>query len=583
MRADTLNPFEEVDPHSSIRPHSSMSDSGAGEAASPGASVQIRGAGVAPDDSVVGKVLDGKYRIERKIGEGAMGIVLAATHVALDEPVAIKFMRPDVQRMEGTLERFAKEAKIAARIRSEHVAKVLDVGEVAPLGPYIVMEYLEGKSLADLLDARLFERRGPMSSERVVEYLLQACEALAAAHAIGVIHRDVKPDNLFVTRHAGLETLKLLDFGISKAALTARVPDADVGTGTTAFVMGTPLYMSPEQLRSLPDLDCRTDIWSMGAVMYELLSGQPPFHATSVPEICAAILDFQPAPLPPSCPPALAAVVLRCLEKDRERRFQTVAELANALLPLAPGEARAYANRASCILRSSALQLDVALEGTNAGGPSRGGPHTSRVQSSALVAAATVLALSALGVAISLSKARAPSATLGGPPLAAPARAPAPIGAEAPSTGLRAPTSAGADRATAAAEPNPSRGAEAAIAVPVHPALAPPEARLQARVSPKGTAARPAPRAPVAASPVTQHASPVSSENPALPASGPSVAAASRTRTLDAHDRIDRVRLVEPRPRLRLVGHHAAPIRPALVEGATVKSSTQAHQRGIRQ
>jgi serine/threonine-protein kinase len=295
-------------------------------------------------------VLDGQHRIERKIGEGAMGIVLAATHVALDEPVAI--------------------------------------------------------------DARLFDRHGPMPPERVVEYLLQACEALAAAHAIGVIHRDVKPDNLFVTRHAGLETLKLLDFGISKAALTARAPDADVGTSTSAFVMGTPLCMSPEQLRSLPDLDCRTDIWSMGAVMYELLSGQPPFHATSVPEICAAILGFQPAPLPPSCPPALATVVLRCLEKDRARRFQTVAELANALLPLAPGEARAYASRASCILRASALQLDVAVEGTRAAGAARGGPHTSRVQSSALVAAATVLALSALGVAITLSKARAPSAAL---------------------------------------------------------------------------------------------------------------------------------------------------------------------------
>jgi serine/threonine-protein kinase len=581
MRADTLNLFEEPDPHSSIRPHSSMPDSEAREAsaAEPRVSVEILGASVAPGDVAVGTVLDGKYRIERKIGEGAMGIVLAATHVALDEPVAIKFMRPEVQRMEGTLERFAKEAKIAARIRSEHVAKVLDVGDVAPLGPYIVMEYLEGKSLADLLDARLLDRQGAMPAERVVEYLLQACEALAAAHAIGVIHRDVKPDNLFVTRHAGLETLKLLDFGISKAALTARAPDADVGTSTTAFVMGTPLYMSPEQLRSLPDLDCRTDIWSMGAVMYELLSGQPPFHATSVPEICAAILDLQPAPLPSSCPPALATVVLRCLEKDRERRFKTVAELANALLPLAPGEARAYASRASCILRASALQLDVAVEGTRAGGAARGGPHTSRVQSSALVAAATVLALSALGVAITLSKARAPSAMLSLPSGAAPARSPAGVAAAATTAGVRPPTSAADDRPTPASESNPSRAPEAA-AVPKHSTATVPEATVPTKVSPKGTAARRVPQA-TAPSHATQKANQAASES--LPASVPSAAAASRAGALDARDPIGRVRLVEPRSRLRLVGRRDARPRPALVEPGAMKSSNLRQEKGIPQ
>lgn len=574
MSAETLNPFEEPAPHSSIRPHSATPDSGARAAASAaGPRDGVAAGGVAPGngaspggaipDGALGRVLGGKYRVERKIGEGAMGVVLAATHVALDELVAIKFMRPEVQRMEGTLEHFAKEAKIAARIRSEHVVKVLDVGEVAPLGPYIVMEYLEGKSLADLLDARLFDRRGPMSAERVVEYLLQACEALASAHAIGVIHRDVKPDNLFVTRHAGLDILKLLDFGISKAALTARAPDADVGTSTTAFVMGTPLYMSPEQLRSLPDLDGRTDIWSMGAVMYELLSGRPPFHAASVPEICAAILDSQPAPLPSSCPAALEAVVMRCLEKDRERRFQTVAELASALLPLAPGEARAYASRASCILRASALQLDItpdarqAAEGT---GAARGGPQGSRLQSSALVAAATVLALSALGVAISLSRSRASSATRGGPPVAASVGAPA-LAASAAMPAPRSPTSGAA---THALEPI------ASFEPPV-PAAAPA----------RSTPARSPARASAAASPSTSAVNEAPSANQGVPAAALSSAVASSSvRLLDGSDSIRRVRLVEPRSRLRLVGRVDASPRPALVERAAARPAGVSPQRG---
>jgi len=286
-----------------------------------------------------------------------MGVVLAATHLGLDETVAIKFMRPEVQNMPGTLSRFAKEAKIAARIRSEHVAKVLDVGVAEPIGPYIVMEYLEGRSLGELVD-----QDGPLPVARAVEYMLQACEALAAAHSIGVTHRDIKPDNFFLTLHGGIEVLKLLDFGISKATLTGRVFGDDLALSATSFVMGTPLYMSPEQIRSLPDVDTRTDIWSMGAVLYELISGKTAFTAAGVTEICAMILE-RPAPsLGEPCSAALRpveAIIQRCLEKDPARRFQTVADLAAALLPLAPQRARAYADRSSCILRASSLALNV--------------------------------------------------------------------------------------------------------------------------------------------------------------------------------------------------------------------------------
>ncbi|HTV21720.1 MAG TPA: serine/threonine-protein kinase [Polyangiaceae bacterium] len=554
MNADPLKVFEEPAPHSTIRPHSSDP---AEASAEPRISVEIRTVDAvesprrpAPADYAIGQVIAGKYRVERKIGEGAMGIVLAATHLGLDEPVAIKFMRPEMQSVEGTRERFAKEAKIAARIRSEHVAKVLDVGELDALGPFIVMEYLEGKSLADLIDARALDRQAPLPVERAVEYLLQACEALAAAHAIGVIHRDVKPDNLFVTRHGGLETLKLLDFGISKAplpnaplhdAMSVSSQSANAGTSTTAFVMGTPLFMSPEQLRSLPDVDCRTDIWSMGAVMYELLSGAPPFQAVSIPEICAAILDATPTPLPPSCPAALQAVVMRCLEKDRERRYQSIAELASALVPFATGEARAYASRSSCILRASTLNLpgaDVA--------PAAVGSRSarSRFQSSALVAAATVLALSALGVAISLSKVRSmptpaerpPEASARVAPAAATPSAPMPLPAAAvPMTpAASGATSLKAPRRTAPATLTDEPSAVMSRA-PERDTIAPPAARRHALLAP-ALETKPT-RAP--------------SRRSALP-SASAVAADAAPGPADP-ERPGRVRLVEPRPKLRLV------------------------------
>lgn len=307
-----------------------------------------------PSEFPAGQILAGKYRVERWIGEGAMGVVLAATHLGLDETVAIKLIRPDAQRSTDLLARFAKEAKIAARIRSEHVPRVLDVGVSEPFGPYIVMEYLEGRSLGELLDAE-----GKLEVRRAVEYVLQACEALAAAHAIGVIHRDIKPGNLFITKHGQLEVVKLLDFGISKAALTGRVFGNDLALNETGHVMGTPMYMSPEQIRSAPDIDSRTDIWSLGAVIYELVTGKTAFVAESMTEICAQILE---GPVPQlealdQQGKALQDVVNRCLSRDRAERFQTVADVAAALIPLASDSARLYADRSSCILRASGLEL----------------------------------------------------------------------------------------------------------------------------------------------------------------------------------------------------------------------------------
>jgi serine/threonine-protein kinase len=286
--------------------------------------------------------------VEHVIGVGSMGVVLAAKHLELDERVAIKFIRSEMQKLPGVLSRFAREAKAAVSIRSEHVAQVFDVGTAEGIGPYIVMEYLEGRDLGAVL-----ELEGRLSIRRAVHYVMQACEALAVAHSSGVTHRDIKPENLFLTCQGDLERVKLLDFGISKATLTGTVFGDELSTSESSCLLGTPLYMSPEQIRSTSEVDHRADIWSLGAVLYELLTARSAFVADSVKQVWTRILETAPTPLAAHCPEApeaLQAVIDRCLEKDPARRFQNVAELAIALLPFAPSRARIYAQRASSIL-----------------------------------------------------------------------------------------------------------------------------------------------------------------------------------------------------------------------------------------
>ena len=191
--------------------------------------------------AAVGSVISGKYEVVRVLGQGAMGVVVAARHIELDEIVAIKFIHPDMHSVPDIVSRFAREAKACARLGSEHIAKVMDVGVTPEIGPYIVMEYLEGQDLGSLL-----RERGAQSIRRVCEYVMQACEALALAHAAGIIHRDIKPDNLFLARRGNMDIVKVLDFGISKAPLAGRVFGGDLKSTETACLMGTLLYMSPE-------------------------------------------------------------------------------------------------------------------------------------------------------------------------------------------------------------------------------------------------------------------------------------------------------------------------------------------------
>src|SRR3954454_18638740 len=221
------------------------------------------------DEIAEGRVLAGKYRIERVLGRGGMGVVVAAHHIHLDEKVAIKFLLPEAVANAEVLGRFVREARAAVRIKSEHVARVSDVGTLEGGEPYMVMEYLEGSDLAEWL-----LQRGALPVEQAVEFLLQASEAIAEAHALGIVHRDLKPANLFVVRRAdGLLSIKVLDFGISK------VTDASMAAGaatSTLALMGSPLYMSPEQMESARTADARSDIWSLGVILYELLTGACP-------------------------------------------------------------------------------------------------------------------------------------------------------------------------------------------------------------------------------------------------------------------------------------------------------------------
>jgi serine/threonine protein kinase len=298
-----------------------------------------------------GTVVAGKYRVERTLAEGGMGVVVVAKHIHLQQSVALKFLRGDVGTEWDALARFRGEAKAVAQLRSEHVAHVLDAGVTDDGVPYMVMEYLEGRSLG-----RKLQIQGPFEIASAVEYVIHACEGLAEAHARGIVHRDIKPYNLFLVEHSpGWGCVKIIDFGISKFAFS------DTPNVVTGVIIGSPCYMSPEQLRSTATVDHRSDIWSLGATLHELLAGKAAFDASqTLPELVTAILEG-PAPelraLRPEVPEELAAVVARCLAKDREARFQNAGEVAMALLPFAPARARVPADRAMSMKPSSTYDV----------------------------------------------------------------------------------------------------------------------------------------------------------------------------------------------------------------------------------
>ncbi len=263
----------------------------------------------------------GPYRIVRKIGEGGMGAVYLAQHALLGRAAAIKVLLPSLSSQREVVERFFNEARATTAVNDPGIVQVFDFGHHTDGSAYIVMELLEGESL----EARL--HRGTLSVADALRITRQVAGSLAAAHARGIVHRDLKPDNLYMVRDAeaqGGERPKILDFGIAK--LTGDSTDRTrTRTGT---VMGTPVYMSPEQCRGTGTIDHRSDIYSLGCVLYHLLTGHPPFDLEGIGEIISAHL--REPPRPPGLTPAIDQLVLRCLEKAPEQRFQSMTELQAA-------------------------------------------------------------------------------------------------------------------------------------------------------------------------------------------------------------------------------------------------------------
>jgi serine/threonine-protein kinase len=378
-----------------------------------------------------GAVIGGKYALTRVIGEGGMGMVYEATHLKLRQRVALKLLLPDLLARPDVVARFEREARAALSLSGEHVARVLDV-DVLPDGlPYMVMEYLEGRDLAAELAAR-----GPLPVHEAVGYVLQACEAMTIAHRAGTVHRDLKPGNLFLAAQGeGRVVIKVIDFGISKIA------DEDGISVTATFsALGTAPYMSPEQVRSAKNADARSDIWSLGVILHELITGKPPFEGENVPTVVAAIIADPPKPLRaarPDAPAGLEAAILRCLEKDRERRFADVEELAAAIAPYVDPNARFDESLAAAAVEAPSAPVE-----------------TPKRRSGTKVAVGLLVAAGAVG-ALVLSRGPGPEA-----PVVAPAAIIAPPVVAAPPPPPAAPAPA-PEAAIAVPEPLPTKPAVA--------------------------------------------------------------------------------------------------------------------------
>jgi serine/threonine-protein kinase len=273
-------------------------------------------------------VIAGRYRIERRLGEGGMAIVYAAHHELLDKRIAIKVLSPNLPRTAALVQRFLTEARAAARVDSVHVARVMEVGMLDSGLPFMVMERLDGCDLEELL---ALEKKLPLSD--AVDYVLQALAGLAHAHRLGVVHRDLKPGNLFLAHQPdGSTVVKILDFGIAKFT-----SGREAGKLTGGGPMGSPMYMAPEQVRG-GTIDHRVDVWAMGVVLYELLVGKTPFEADGVGEMLAAVLEREPEPVRsvrPDLPEEIDRAIKKALAKSPDERFVDVAQLARAIAPFA--------------------------------------------------------------------------------------------------------------------------------------------------------------------------------------------------------------------------------------------------------
>ncbi|WP_437878962.1 serine/threonine-protein kinase [Sorangium sp. So ce513] len=414
-----------------------------------------------------GELIAAKYRVERVVAIGGMGVVLAARNEDLDQQVAIKILRQDALANQEAVARFLREARTAARLQGEHVARVFDVGTTEGGVPFMVMEFLTGLDLQQVIDTH-----GPLPIQDAVDYVLQALEAVAEAHAAGVVHRDIKPSNLFLAEHAdGTRHIKVLDFGISKGQ--GLDSPAEPGLTSTKQVMGSPGYMSPEQMMAPRTVDGRADVWSVGVLLYTLVTGEQPFQGETVAAVMANILH-QPVPRlrdkRGDAPASLERIVARCLERDVSARYANVAKLAQALEPLGSSFAKLSTSRIQSAIGAASPAGQTLLNSRAAEDSDRlsgaSWSHTSsrrRSRRKLLVAAgAAALLAGAIGAGVWL---------IGGPrvapeaPSAAAAREPAGTGAAAPATPAPSATPSAAmaaSGATAAAASSPAAPSTAA-------------------------------------------------------------------------------------------------------------------------
>jgi serine/threonine-protein kinase len=279
---------------------------------------------------VPGDIIGGKYRVARVIGDGGMGTVYEARHEVLGTAVALKFLHAELAKRTGLAQRFLQEARVSANIQSVHVTRVTDVDMTPDGTPYLVMELLHGESLQQLID-----RRGKLPPNEAIDFALQTLSGLEAAHALGVVHRDLKPDNVFVTPSSGGPLLKLIDFGIAKLRASN---EYQRGLTRAGAMMGTPEYMAPEQLYSAAEVDHRADLFSLGVMLFEMLSAQRPADGEDAPTIVGKVMAGDVLRLDacePGLPPELVAVVHRAIAAERDARFASAHELRLALAPFA--------------------------------------------------------------------------------------------------------------------------------------------------------------------------------------------------------------------------------------------------------
>ena len=289
-------------------------------------------------DPLVGTVLAERYAIVRKIGEGGMGAVYEARHAIIGKRVAVKVLLEKFLENQELIARLLQEARLASSIGHENIVDVTDYGTTSDGRAFVVMEFLDGEALAQLV-----MRDAPLPVERSLSIVRQVCSALSAAHAKGIVHRDVKPENIYLVRRGDIDFVKVVDFGVSKA-VHSRDEGVDMQRLTrTGTVLGTPLYMSPEQARGGDDVDHRADIWSAGLMLYECLTGEVPFRANNYLGVISQVLTQEtvpPSQLRPELgiPAAVDRVVMRALEKDRDKRYQQMAEFEHDVERLLAGD-----------------------------------------------------------------------------------------------------------------------------------------------------------------------------------------------------------------------------------------------------